>query len=232
MRKKLRRKLPDVLTESERLRLLKVPNKRYPTGLRNYCMMATMLDCGLRSSEICNLRMNDLNLTTGEIKVVNGKYGVDRILWINGDSLKSLRSWIQIRPVDSEFVFCSLQGKQINTSYLRVYIAKCGQKAGIKFRVHPHTLRHTFGTDLYRTTKDIRLVQESLGHANISTTQIYTHIVNDELEKSMKGFRNKERKEKEALEKIKELEQKSKEIENQIRELKGSIDKDSLFFKK
>ena len=183
--------------------------------------MLTMFDCGLRSSEICNLKLKDINLTNGEIKVISGKGNVDRILWINGDSLKHLKQWIQKRP-DSEFVFPTLKGSQLKNSYLREYFAKCGKKAKIKNRVHPYMLRHTFGTDLYRRTKDIRLVQESLGHADISTTQIYTHIVNDELENGMKGFRTKEKKEKNAIEKIKEL-------EDEIKKLKNGIDRDKLF---
>jgi len=228
MKRKIRRKIPDVLTEEERIRLLKVPNKRYPTGIRNLAIMLTMLDCGLRSSEIVNLKMKNINLTTGEIKIVNGKGNVDRILWINGESLEVLKKWIQRKP-ESEFVFCTLKGAQIKDSYLRIFINRYGKRAGIQKHLHPHLLRHTFGTDLYRRTKNIRLVQESLGHADLSTTMIYTHIVNGELEEGMKGFRTKEKLEKKAIERLKRLEKQQETITEEIKKLKNHIDDSSLF---
>jgi len=214
-------KIPEVLTDEERQKLLRIPNKRYPTGLRNYCIMLIIFDGGLRSSEIVNLHMNNINLNNGQIKVVQGKGRKDRILWVNGETLQQLKKWIERKP-DSEYVFCTLQGLKLSDSYLRAFFARYGKRAGIKKRVHPHMLRHSFATDLYRQTKDIRLVQKALGHSTISTTMIYTHIVDDDLENGMKNFREKKKREKEALEKIKRL-------EDEIAELKNQIDKGRLF---
>ena len=86
-------------------------------------------------------------------------------------------------------LFTTLEGKLLSDRYLRVMVKRYGTKAGVLKDVHPHTLRHTFATDLYRETKNIRLVQKALGHADLSTTMIYTHIVDDELEDALKTFR-------------------------------------------
>ncbi len=184
-------KIPEVLTDPERTALLSIPNKRYNTGLRNYCIMLVMLDAGLRTAEVINLKCKDVNFQTGKIKVVQGKGRKDRYLWINEQSLEWLRKWRERKP-ESVILFPTLKGEQIKDSYLRASFARMGKKAGIDKRVHPHMLRHSFGTDLYRETKNIRMVQKALGHADLSTTMIYTHIVDDELENGMKNFRNSE----------------------------------------
>ncbi len=182
-------KIPEVLTDEERLSLLAQPNKRYRTGLRNYCIMLIMLDVGLRASEVINMGCKDVDWTSGKIKVVQGKNKKDRYVWLNEESLEWLRKWKERKP-ESKFLFPTLEGERLKDSYLRASFARLGKKAGIDKRVHPHMLRHTFGTDLYRETKNIRLVQKALGHADLSTTMIYTHIVDDELENGMKNFRS------------------------------------------
>lgn len=183
-------KIPEVLNDEERRTLLQQPNKRYVTGMRNYCIILMMFDSGLRASEVINLKVSDINLNTGKIKVVQGKGKKDRILWINEDSLKQLRQWRERIPESEDgYVFPTLKGEPLKDSYLRAMIARYGKRAGIEKRVHPHMLRHSFGTDLYRETKDIRMVQKALGHANLTSTQIYTHIIDEELENGMKSFR-------------------------------------------
>ncbi len=183
------RKLPDVLTEEERLVLLKQPNRRAPTGLRNLCMIQLMLNAGLRSSEVLSLKVNDLDWMSGKLAVRQGKGQKDRILWINESDLELIKSWRERRPEQSDLLFITLQGRQVSDRYLRAMVARVAAKAGIEKRVHPHLLRHTFATDLYRETKNIRLVQKVLGHEDLSTTMIYTHIVDDELEDALRNFR-------------------------------------------
>ena len=85
--------------------------------------------------------------------------------------------------------FATLDGERINDRYLRAMVKRRARKAGITKDVHPHTLRHTFATDLYRNTRNIRLVQKALGHSDLSTTMVYTHIYDQELESAMKSFR-------------------------------------------
>jgi integrase/recombinase XerD len=88
-------------------------------------------------------------------------------------------------------IFTNLKGKPLTGRYIRWMVAEAAAAAGITYKeVHPHTLRHTFATDLLRATKNLRLVQKALGHERIATTQIYTHIVDEELEDAMKNFRN------------------------------------------
>ena len=183
------RKLPDVLTNEEQSALLKRPNRRAPTGLRNLCMIRLMLNVGLRSSEVLNLKVNDLDWMSGKLAVRQGKGQKDRILWINEGDLELLKSWRERRPEQSDLLFITLQGRPVSDRYLRAMVARVAGKAGIEKRVHPHLLRHTFATDLYRETKNILLVQKALGHEDLSTTMLYTHIVDGELEDALLNFR-------------------------------------------
>ena len=199
------KKLPDVLTEKEIAALLKQPNKRAPTGLRNFCIMRIMLDAGLRASEVINLNVNDIDWESGWLKVRQGKGKKDRILWLNEDALGLLKGWRNQRLVirdegsegnkgdkcNSDRLFVTLDGKTLSDRYLRAMVKRYASKAEISKNVHPHTLRHTFGTDLYKSTRNIRLVQKALGHADLSTTMIYTHIMDEELEDAMKSFRTR-----------------------------------------
>ncbi len=185
-------KLPEILTEEESAALLGVPKLRYPTALRNYSLMLVMLDCGLRAREVVSLKPGDINLQTGKLKVVQGKGRKDRILWAGERTLEAVRRWVDRRDSLEDpgaWLYCTLKGGQLDTSYLRHVFARYGKKAGIEKRLHPHTLRHTFATDLYRQTKDLLMVQKALGHASITSTTIYTHMVDDELENGMKELR-------------------------------------------
>lgn len=182
-------KLPEVLTPDEQAALMAQPNKRAPTGLRNLLMIRLMLNIGLRCSEVLNLGPYDINLTTGRLVVKQGKGNKDRVLWLGEDDLELLRRWQERRP-ESTYVFCTLKGQHILTRYVRKMVARYAKKAGIAKRVHPHLLRHTMATDLYKQTKDLRLVQKILGHASITTTTIYTHLVDEDVENALKAFRN------------------------------------------
>ncbi|OCL28601.1 integrase [Orenia metallireducens] len=192
------RKLPVILTAEEQQLLLDQFTTRYPTQERNRVMIKLILDTGLRRAEAINLRWNDINLMSGKLKVVQGKGAKDRILWVQEETLEELKHWKE-RQVDEltkreavnkyNLVFTTLTGNKLNPNNFYKVVNGYSQKAGIVKEVSPHTLRHTFATDLYRETKNIRLVQKALGHEDLSTTMIYTHIVDDELEEAMKGFR-------------------------------------------
>lgn len=191
-------KLPEILTEEEQQRLLAAPNVRYFTGHRNRTIMLLMLDIGLRSSEAINLRIGEVDWVSGKIKVVQGKSGKDRILWVNENTLEELRKWkerrsrdLERRRVESDIMFSTLNGTTLDDGYLRAAFARIGKRTELDTRLHPHTLRHSFATDLYRNTKNIRMTQKALGHAGLATTMIYTHIVDAELEEGMKTFRHR-----------------------------------------
>jgi len=185
------KKIPEVLTPDEQKLLLRQPNKRYPTGLRNLAMMTLMLDSGLRASEVLKLTLADIEWRAGKLKVREGKGRKDRILWLSDNCLEILRLWKERRPEGTDLLFLTLDAKPIHGSYLRRMVKRYAKKAGIEKDVHPHTLRHSFATDFYRETKNLRMVQSALGHSDISTTQIYTHIIDEELEEAMRGFRRK-----------------------------------------
>lgn len=183
------KRIPEVLTSDEVEALLAQPNPRYPTGLRNLCLMRVMLDAGLRASEVLKLTIYDVDWRSGKLKVVQGKGQKDRILWLNEDCLLLVRQWREIKPDNTQTLFTSLNGKPLIDRYLRAMVKRYARKAGIAKDVHPHMLRHTFATDLYRETKNIRLVQKALGHSDLASTMIYTHIVDDEMESAMRNFR-------------------------------------------
>jgi len=205
-----RRKIPEVLIASEQEMLLK---QFFPppegeitdegngnrlrgrplnslTRLRNLCLVRLLLNSGLRCSEALHLRRRDLEPTTGKLKVL-GKGKKERMLWLCEADVKLLLGYLNKQPGKPEdFIFTNLKGGPLKARYVRWMVGEVARAAGITYKeVHPHTLRHTFATDLLRATKNLRVVQKALGHENIGTTQIYTHIVDEELEDAMKNFR-------------------------------------------
>ena len=186
-------KLPKILTEEETDRLLAQPNQRYFGPHRDYLFMRLMLKAGLRASEATALRPEHLNLMSGKLSVREGKGAKDRTLWVGEEVLEELREWMDRRSgeVESpEFLLPTRKGTEVATSHLRRSVKRYARKASIEEveRVSPHTLRHTFATRLYRETGNIRMVQKALGHSDLSTTMVYTHVVDEELEGAMKGL--------------------------------------------
>ena len=191
------RKIPEVLTQEEQKSLISIPNKRYPSGQRNKTLIKLMLDTGLRRAEVINLKWADVDLMTGKLMVRNGKGAKDRSLWIGNGLLEELKGWRERQAgivKGAEYVFTSIskgkEGNSLDAQYVYDLIKRLAKKAGITKKISPHTLRHSFATDLYRETKNIRLVQKALGHSDLGSTMIYTHIVDDELEGALKGFRS------------------------------------------
>lgn len=185
------KKLPVVLTKDERELLLRQPNTRYPTGERNLAVINLMLNVGLRLSETTALRWNDLDLLTGKLLVKQGKGAKDRSLWIGEGDIDRLGAW-RTRQADlcpSDYVFSTLKGTRISNRYVQAMLGRYVKRAKIDKNITPHTLRHTFATDLYAETLKIRLVQKVLGHSDLSTTMIYTHVFDPEVEDALKSFR-------------------------------------------
>lgn len=186
------RKIPEFLTKEEQERLINVFNVRYFNSHRNKMMIQLFLASGLRLSEMINLKWNDINLLTGQLKVVQGKGSKDRMLWLSDSTIQLLQDWKQRQTKQLGkvvYVFTNRTGNILKDRDVREMVVTYAGKAGITKTISPHTLRHTFATDLLRDTKNIRLVQKALGHADLSTTMIYTHIVDDELEDALKNFR-------------------------------------------
>ncbi|HSG72075.1 MAG TPA: tyrosine-type recombinase/integrase [Planctomycetaceae bacterium] len=181
------RKLPKFLDADEKQKLVSVFNTRYDSGLKNLCMVRVMLEAGLRVSELCALRVRDLNMATCQLDVRDGKGGKDRTLWVSHELRDLVGEWLERRP-KGEWLFPTRTGSQTSARSVRRTVKHYAEKAGIEWfeDVSPHTLRHTFATELLRRTGNLRLVQKALGHSDISTTQIYTHVVDEELEQAMK----------------------------------------------
>lgn len=156
------KRIPEVLNLRELEALFAQPNPKVPTGLRNLCMMRVMANVGLRCSEVLALRVRDIDWMSGQLDVREGKGGFDRTLWLNEDDLELLRQWRSIRPAGKcEELFTTLDGTPMQDRYVRAMVKRLAKRAGINKDVHPHMLRHTFATDLYRKTKNIRLVQKA-----------------------------------------------------------------------
>lgn len=187
------RKLPKVLTEDEQQAMLDTFNYRYRTPHRDRTMIQLALATGLRAGELVALRDEHLELdaTGGRIVVREGKGHKDRVVYFGPEVRDAIREWLDRKP-DSEYVFCTRTGKPVATSHLRRVVKRAAREAGVAEadRVSPHTLRHTFATDLYRETGKLRIVQEALGHESVQTTQLYAHLANGEVEESMRALRS------------------------------------------
>lgn len=184
------KKLPKVLTQAEQDALLAQLNPRYQSPHRNRVMLRLMLATGLRAGEVVALRPEHVDLGTCRLVVREGKGAKDRVLWFPDEIRGELEVWLKRRP-DSEYLFPTRDGGQLATRYLRELVSRLAERAKIAEaeKVSPHTLRHTFACDLYRETRDLRLVQAALGHESIQTTEIYVHLVNGEVEEALKRLR-------------------------------------------
>ena len=146
-----------------------------------------MLECGLRCGEVVAVRPEHIDLDTCRLLVREGKGAKDRVVWFSDDLRDVIVRWLTLRPA-SPWLLPTRHGTQLNCRYVRELVKRKALAAGIPEadRVTPHTLRHTFATDLLRGTKNIRLMQKALGHASLATTMIYTHVADEELENALR----------------------------------------------
>jgi len=176
-------KLPDILTSEDVQKFLKVFNKRTVNGYRNYLIVKFFLYTGLRASELINLKVKELNFMTGQVRVKNGKGGKDRIVYVPGEFLKELEKMIeQNQQSFDDFLFINRDRGPIQDQYLRRMVKSYAKKGGIQKDVHPHLLRHTALTEIFKESKNIRLVQEVAGHSSLNNTMLYTHVHNEEIQ--------------------------------------------------
>ncbi len=184
---KLEKKLPDYLTIEEVNLLLDVRTSSI-YDLRNKAMLEVLYATGMRISELCNLTMSNLFLEDQLVKVM-GKGSKERLIPINKTAIYALEEYLKfgreqlLGSKTSEYVFISSRHTKITRQAFFKYIKKLCQEKGIKKNISPHILRHSFATHLLHHGADLRIVQELLGHADISTTQIYTHLSDEKLEK-------------------------------------------------
>jgi len=179
---KLRRKLPEFLSVEEIDRMIACIDRSSPEGERNVGILETLYSCGLRVSELVNLKITDLHLDNDYIKIV-GKGNKERLVPIGKIAKKLLRSYIKhtrvhlpIKTKSEDIVFLNRRGGQLSRVMVFYIIKDLAEKAGIKKKLSPHTFRHSFATHLVEGGADLRAVQEMLGHESITTTEIYTHL--------------------------------------------------------
>lgn len=183
---KVNRKLPQVLTVAEVDRLMEQPNPVLPTGLRDRAMFELMYATGLRVSELLALEIDDINLNAGYVRCL-GKGRKERIVPINKTSIYWVERYIgrsrqQLTNGSiNRTLFVNANGRKMTRQGFWKLLAKHVKDAGIDKEVTPHTLRHSFATHLLENGADLRAVQEMLGHADIGTTQIYTHLTKSRL---------------------------------------------------
>lgn len=186
----------EVLSYEELERLLTAPKGSDLRSLRDRAILETFFSTGLRLSELCNLtRFTDWK--SGEISV-RGKGDKIRVVFISDRAKKAIAEYLKKRQDAWEPLFVSLDKKgkiigKVTPRSVERMVAACAAKAGIPKKVHPHELRHGFATDLLINGADLRSVQALLGHANIATTQIYTHLTNKELREVHEAFHGKRR---------------------------------------
>ena len=178
-KKRVRRTVPKRLSRDDVQALLDAPDRTSPTGLRDHCMMLLMYRAGLRVSEVVKLRLVDVE-PEGVVRVWQGKGGVDRTAYFDASRvMPSVSEWLRIREKyakpDSP-LFCGLRGQQLSTRFVQQQVGRYRREAGITAHVTPHTLRHSFASELLEEGFDLRQVQTALGHANVATTEIYTHV--------------------------------------------------------
>jgi len=188
---KLWKHLPEVLTVSEAESLLEAPGRK-PQGIRDRAWLELMYATGLRASEVSDLRVGDVQFEEGTVRIF-GKGSKERLVPLGRQAAQAVRRYLQTvrpkwaarRPGD-EALFLSKLGRKMSRQTVWAILKKNAKKAGIRKTIYPHILRHSFATHLLENGADLRIVQELLGHSNISTTQIYTHVEQSRL-KSIHG---------------------------------------------
>jgi integrase/recombinase XerD len=181
-----RGRLPKVLSRDEVQNLLEQPRGSSPAMLRDRALLETMYACGLRASEAIGLKLSDLDLEAGILRA-SGKGSKERIVPIGSKAVETLQAYLaRGRPTlvglgDEPRVFVNLRGGGLTRQGLYKIVQRHARSAGLERRMSPHTLRHTFATHLLAGGCDLRSLQEMLGHADIGTTQIYTHLSADRL---------------------------------------------------
>jgi integrase/recombinase XerD len=179
---KLQRKLPDTLSFEEINSMIDTIDLSKPEGGRNKAIMEVLYGCGLRVSELTELKLSNLYLDIEFIKVT-GKGNKERLVPIGSSAIQALSIWIEkirvhtpIKKGEEDMVFLNRRGIRLTRVYIFLMIKELAAKAGIHKTISPHTLRHSFATHLVEGGADLRAVQEMLGHESITTTEIYTHL--------------------------------------------------------
>ena len=173
--------LPEVLTTAEVDQLEASIDRSKPEGQRNRAIIEVLFSCGLRVSELTHLRLSDLFLEEGYIRVL-GKGSKERLVPISNRAVHELELWfydrnlMTIKAGEEDYVFLNRRGAHLTRTMILIMVKRQAEAAGIQKTISPHTLRHSFATALLEGGADLRVIQAMLGHEDIGTTEIYTHI--------------------------------------------------------
>lgn len=184
---KVKKRLPVTLSYEEVERLLDAPKGSSPKAIRDKALLELLYATGMRVTELVSLDLEDINLASATVRVRQGKGSKERIIPIHSRAVEALREYLAkarrmlLKSPEERALFLNHRGERLTRQGLWLIIKQYVREAGIKTEVTPHTLRHSFATHLLNGKADLRHVQELLGHANISTTQIYTHISSERL---------------------------------------------------
>ena len=191
---KQKRALPDTLSFEEIESIIAQIDLSKPEGGRNKAIVETLYSCGLRVSELVNLRISCLFLDIGFVRVI-GKGDKERLVPIGSDAIKyikiyknDIRIHINIKPGQEDFLFLNRRGSKLTRVMIFLMLKELAKKAGIVKSISPHTFRHSFATHLVEGGADLRAVQEMLGHESITTTEIYTHLDREYLRNTLHQF--------------------------------------------
>ena len=191
---KLKRALPDVLTFEEIEEIIAQADLSKPEGTRNKAILETLYSCGLRVSELVNLRLSCLYLDVGFIRVI-GKGDKERLVPIGRSAVKyiniyrkEVRVHIPVSKGNEDILFLNRRGSKLTRVMIFIMLKELVKRAGIKKSISPHTFRHSFATHLVEGGADLRAVQEMLGHESITTTEIYTHLDREYLRETLHKF--------------------------------------------
>lgn len=191
---KLKRALPDVLSFEEIESVLAEIDMSTPEGTRNKAILETLYSCGLRVSEVVNLKLSQLFLDVGFVRVI-GKGNKERLVPIGSSATKYILQYVNhvrvhqaIQKGEEDIVFLNRRGKRLTRVMIFLIIKDLVNKAGIKKTISPHTFRHSFATHLVEGGADLRAVQEMLGHESITTTEIYTHLDREYLRRTLEQY--------------------------------------------
>jgi integrase/recombinase XerD len=184
-------KLPTILSIAEMESLINYPDTSKPLGLRDKALLEIMYACGLRVSEMVDLRINDVNPEIGYIRCV-GKGNKERVIPVGSMALEAVKKYLDsgrplLNPKD-DCLLVNYKGEKLTRDGVRRIIQEIAKSAGINKKISPHTLRHCFATHMLEHGADLRSLQEMLGHASISTTQIYTHVNSERLKQIHSKF--------------------------------------------
>ena len=196
---KLKKALPDILSFDEIENIIAQIDVSTPEGARNKAIIETLYSCGLRVTELVNLKLSCLYFDVGFIRVI-GKGDKERLVPAGGTAIKyinlyknNIRVHIPVKPGNEDVLFLNRRGRKLSRVMIFMIIKALAKQAGITKNISPHTFRHSFATHLVEGGADLRAVQEMLGHESITTTEIYTHLdreyLRDTLQKYHPGFR-------------------------------------------